>query len=419
MKCVMGRYIKYKFNGVVSDYKKNMIVKLIEYARDFSMTSVCLEELWKKYNLPFPIDFEGFEAMLHSFDMCLEFCLQDEEGKLAIDYNEGVRHYTSSLMVNEQIIALDSIIHNFFQNPNCTHEERKDFVRNIQEGLIPINTWMFSCMLERNNQVSLEEARWYYPNSDYQKIGRSIRSVTDVVMNVAEYENTETSELKVKALWPNYVIMRMLFGFSALCALMCDSSDGSIKYGDALIQIHLFLQMHFHNALLYRLELPISKVNTVKSIGERGADDHVTLMKIFVFDRQRTPTLIRIDLPHVRTPELHFNVLDVTGKRRDDNHWVIKTEQTADELIPVINSLKEEIEAQIPHTVCYADTDSKDERICLQEMEKFNVFDELCIKTLMGKDSSVELKKLGGFFSLPELERTTKNVIERGACKWL
>lgn len=108
---------------------------------------------------------------------------------------------------------------------------------------------------------------------------------------------------------------------------------------------------------------------------------------------------------------MHFNVIDSNGKKRDDNHHKINTEINLDELIPVLDGLKESLSSQTPHMCVHTDTDGDDEKEIFEEMNKFVLYDDLTLKYLTHKDYSNELKKVGGYLSIPKEEQNLMNVL--------
>lgn len=410
----MSAYKKFKYDGHVSEYKKNMIIKMIEYANGFCIKPEELEKEWDRHNLPLHIGFTDFNDLLQDFDNTTEFCIQDESGKIYFDYKyTKSQHYTVSYMANRFIMQIDKINAEFFSHNDHTVSEMSEYTEQVRTSLISVNTWLFSYLLSLpiHDDTSLEEVRMFYPNTEYLSLCNSLHRIVSSIEYASEYMPKENAQLHSLALYPSLIVLKNLSEFVSLCTLMCDSSDGSTRFIQPLTEIYLFLQYHFHDSYMYRLEIPISSVNTEKSIGERGPKDHTTLMKIYLFDKRRLPTLLRIDLPHNGSPFLHFNVIDSNGKKRDDNHYKINTEVDLDELIPILDGLKEALASQTPHMYVHTDTDGDKEKEIFEEMSKFVLYDELTLKYLTHEDYSNELKKVGGYLGIPKEERTLMNVL--------
>lgn len=71
------------------------------------------------------------------------------------------------------------------------------------------------------------------------------------------------------------------------------------------------------------MEMATRPVNSDKSSEERGMEDSTTQLKIFLFDRNRVPYLIRVDMPHKGEPDLHFNIRTAEDKHIAEDHTPI------------------------------------------------------------------------------------------------
>lgn len=367
-------YTKIRFDCSLSDYQRNIVLKIVEYAKAFEATADDIKYRWHVFQLPVPSVPSTFEELLKEFSDNHYFCLQDDTGKRYVDYMHH-RCHAPWLYMNQHIMVVDNLIASYRQQTSHSLDEIQQLSYNIITSLQQINSSIFNFNLhtafESNHEPTLEEATNFYPNQRYFSDSRALHKMVCTIVSMIQHTTKFPSE-KQYALYYLLLQERQLCFFSSLCGLMLDSFVGTEDFFKPLCHIESFMRMVFHDASLYRLELPKSPVNTLLPIGSRGSSAHTTIMKLFLFDRYGNRVFIRIDLPHVLTLTFHFNVEspDTQRYKKYDHHEIV-SEQKNDELIPVLDILKESILQQMPNSCVIADTDSKVEDKILKEMKKY------------------------------------------------
>lgn len=138
-------------------------------------------------------------------------------------------------------------------------------------------------------------------------------------------------------------------------------------------------------------------------------------MKLYLIDPHDKRIVVRIDLPHVRNPKFHFNVISPDDERYTNmNHAEIEAANHDDSLLPVLEILKDSIADQMSHMYIVQDTNVNDEKMILADMDKLITYRHMCLNYIVGKDYSKLLKKVAGYFRMsgsnigPILEKATE-----------
>lgn len=396
------RYATLKFRCALSDYQRNIILKIIEWVKGFCVKEEDLKAYWESYHLPMPIKPSSYAELLTTLDNHSQFCIHDTNGRKKIDY-DACHHYTPSIMMNDVIKGVDADIAKY-QGLTCpTDDDIEALALSLSQSLILINSnighYHFNANHSPTHTPSLEEGATYYPNRNYFSDARQLRSSIIGLINIYRDRSDEMPSSTLDATHSYLLLERNIFAFSAFCGLMLDAAVGTTAYRDPLHHIEGIIRHCFHDAELYRLEFPASPVDTSQTIGSRGPKAHTTIMKLYLIDRIGNRVIVRIDLPHVRSPKFHLNIDSPDCKIYDAlNHMEIDAIHHDDSLIPVLDSLKTSITEQMSHLLVVADTDLGDEKKILQDMEKHLTYRELCYNYLSpsSPDYSRSLKKVSG-----------------------
>lgn len=399
-------YIKIKFGGVLTDYQWNIILKIIEFVNDFKTNEKHLETYWLSYKLPSPINPKGFGELLRAIDNHSYFCIQDDKGKKYVDYFHH-RHYTPSLFMNEYIRAADDAIAKYRSYPCITADNCSELSYSLSLMLILINNVIFQFYLnnefELGKEPSFEESKTFFPNRFFLNNAKELHADITAVTEMEKMKLKVFPKKSLEAINAHLLRLRYICAFSALCGLMLDAVAGTNEFFDPLRHIENFLRLFFHDAELYRLELPASPVDTTIAIGSRNSQAHTTIMKLFLIDKDEHRVMLRIDLPHIRENKFHFNVLSPDEKKYNSlNHTEIEAYKHDDSLIQVLDILKTSIKEQIPNLYIVQDTNKKDEKEILRDMEKLITYRHMCLDYLNGKDYRKHQKKIAGFLHRPD-----------------
>lgn len=409
----MSRYNKIKFDGGLSDFKREQVAKLFLFTHSFCVEEKSFKERWDRYSLPLPIGYDDTDAILSVFHETDELCIQDDIGKLSVDV---VRSRDASICVyaNDAMTVLDRQIGDFRKLPEPTPEEMCTLLHQMYEAVVMVNSWMFTFQMRTSkDDISLDDVKMFYPHVGFMSQFQDSLSIVEAIKYVHEEKLEKDSDIQVLALHSPMQTYIQLVSFTMLCTLMMDAFCATLKYSRALIEIQRYIQFKYHNYHLYRIEIPKSSVNTQKPVEQRGSNDHTTLMKIYLFDRHKAPVLLRIDLPHSGSEFLHINQSTVKGEKLPDDHYQIECDQTVEEITPVLESLKESMMLQTPNLFECVDTDIKDEQQVFQDMLKFVDYNELCLKYLEKGDYTKELNKVAGYLGFREKPYDIKEVLTK------
>jgi len=90
-----------------------------------------------------------------------------------------------------------------------------------------------------------------------------------------------------------------------------------------------------------------------------------------------------------------------TSLHINGNHAEIEATNHDDSLIQVLDILKTSIKEQMPHLHVVDDTNDRDEKDILADMEKFITYRLMCLNYIVGKDYSKQQKKVAGYLKIP------------------
>lgn len=409
----MDNYNKIKFVETLSDFKREQIAKMFLFTHSFCVKEDGFKERWLRYGLPLPIGFNNTESLLSLFQDTSELCIQDDFKKLYVDALESLN---SSVCVyaNDAMMMLDRQMGDYRNLSSPNPKDMSKLLHQMYDAVVMINSWIFTFQMHASkDDLSFEKAKVFYPHVGFMSDFQNSESLVEAIKYVHDNKLESDSDIRVLALHSTIQVYMQLVSFTMLCALMLDAFCASIKYRRALIGIQRYIQIKYHNYYLYRVEIPTTSVDANKPVAQRGANDHTTLMKIFLFDRNRIPVLLRIDLPHSGSEFLHINQSTVKGEKLLCDHFEIECDQTAEEITPVLESLKKSMSLQTPNLFKQIDTNIRDEQQVFQEMQKFVDYNELCLKYLEKNDCTKELNKVAGFLGYREKPYDIKQVLTK------
>ena len=397
-------YTKIKFDCKLSDYQYTIVLKTIEWIKGFGVTPSLLQTIWEKYKLPSPISSCNYDELLDEINNHCFFCIQDDNCKRYVDYFHH-RHYMPSIMLNELIRNVDNSIAKYRAEEVKDSAAIENLSYTLTQSLILINSNISQSHLnssfELGQDPDFEEFRSFIPNRNYFENARLLHCDVTSVVNLQRYLPDKTPTKALKALNAHLLLEKHLCAFSALCGLMLDAAAGTRHYFDPLRSIENHIRLIFHDSELYRLELPASPVDTTVAIGSRGANAHTTIMKLYLIDSNDKRIIVRIDLPHVRNPKFHFKVVRPDdAKYTNMNHAEIEAANHDDSLLQVLEILKDSIKEQMPHMFIVQDTQAKEEKMILTDMEKLITYRHMCQNYIVGKDYNKQLKKVAGYFRM-------------------
>lgn len=325
-----------------------------------------------------------------------------------------------SIMLNEYILNVGNSIAKYQAEKVKDSAAIEKLSYTLTQSLILINSNISQSHLnnvfELRKETDFEEFNSFFPNHGYFKNAQLLHRDVVSVVELKKILLDKAPAKALEALNAHLLLEKHLCAFSALCGLMLDAAAGTRHYFEPLRSIENHIRLICHDSELYRLELPASPVDTTKVIGSRGANAHTTIMKLYLIDSNDKRIIVRIDLPHVRSPKFHFNVISPDdAKYANMNHAEIEAANHDDTLLHVLEILKDLIKKQMPHLYIVQDTNEKDEKMILADMEKLITYRHMCLNYIVGQDYSKQLKKVAGYFRMsgssiePVLEKATEH----------
>lgn len=401
-KNVGPHYKTIKFDAILSDYQLNMILKIIEYAKGFVLSTDGLKGYWEKYNLPIPVKPVSYVLLLEAMNGSSHICIQDINSKNDYDYL-AYRHYALPLLMNESISAMDKGISDY----------RNGIVgilklsQTLSQSLMFINSEIYKffieAMLDDDVNPELELLNSALPNRDFFYVAKELNDFIQGFYNAYDNLPGVLPNSTILALNAALILERNKCSFSAFCGLLLDAVWGTEEYLKPLRNIEYQIQHRFQGAELYRLEIPSTPVDTSIPIGTRGPNAHTTLMKIFLIDTEGDRVLVRIDLPHANSLKFHINVnCPDSSKYSVLSHCEIEADRHDDSLNRVLDSLKASISEQMPHLLVIQDTDREDENQILEDMRKYIDYLTLCSNYICNQSYEKQLRKVAGYLKISD-----------------
>ena len=154
-----------------------------------------------------------------------------------------------------------------------------------------------------------------------------------------------------------------------------------------------FFLREFHNAYIFRIEIPASPFDEKVNIEDRGSGDHTTRMKRYLYDTKRIPYVVRVDMPHKgegNENKLHFNV-ETIDEESSLNHTVIDCVNTnpADLLKVMIDNMRR----ISPGILDIKDSYKEDDKQMLDYMKAFNTYDDMSMAYFQRKDDQTAVEE--------------------------
>lgn len=387
-------YFKLKFNNKeLSDYEFLLWVKLFYYMKHNEETSnqspspCLLNSIRQEYNLPIPtndLDSDALFIIMNSHDWIK---IQDNTGK----------YLFGPFSKSEWMVPSFSI--NRFQRSfnRATDILRSQIISgDITDELREKTMWMLDCIRGLNYYVGhflgsyvtsheqdipdKDHIKQLSPYSDYQNVCKELYGIIMSICNIPkkDWESSGfANEMRMPVLLPKFIEMKGIAAFSCLSGFFIDASYFSFDYEEPLINILFFLHFNFHNSLLWRIDFAASPLNIGTPVEQRGQKDNTTQLKIYLFDSQDRPRVIRIDMPHKGGEEekcLHFNVKPVFEGENFD-HQVITG--NCKQIQFILESVREAMIRECFCLINIKDSNEKADDDILEEMQRFLAYDTI------------------------------------------
>ena len=186
-------------------------------------------------------------------------------------------------------------------------------------------------------------------------------------------------------------IMQGYCAFVSFCSSLLIATLSDEKYHESLLDMMCFFLYNFHNAYIFRIEIPDAPLNEKLSVEERGSEAHTTRMKIYLYDRNRVPYVVRVDMPHKGSDDenkLHFNVETLNGDSALNHQTIDCYNSNPSDLL---NVMIENMRRISPGILNIKDSYKEDDKRMLEMMKGFNAYDDMCMAYFYKKENQTAI----------------------------
>lgn len=421
-----------KFTKPLTEYAQLIWIKLAYYTRDFEVNLESLKSEIESFSLEYPKE-KSLEDVLKILQESKSITLIDSDKQkhvtLTNDLNIRIQDITRQVDDPNYIIKWDNSykyqsllvnrynqsINNYFlelyseiskkkpsQKLRAISNELFQFlsIHVIQVGDFFMQLWQ----TEGNKDIDLSLFLNHKPIAkqfDYRGLNELV-----AVMCVEENSNDIAN---FTLLFPMIVLLRGYCAFSVLISFVIDAQTSS--FPDAYLKITHFLLEHFQDSSIYLITRPLSDIKKNVPTNNRGSESNTTRLKIFLFDKNMVPTLLRFDLPHKGEPCLHINVHTQKGKTHLDHFHLEEGSQDVDDFFEFIH---DQMLQETQYLFKWNDSYKEDDNYTLDQMQHFVDYHNQCYryiqdKFLLHKMSDSEEKKC--ISQLKDSYKTFKDVL--------
>lgn len=392
-------YVKLRFPGVLSPTERYLWKSLFKYTHDYDISFKDFKIIVETFFIPLPENY-SLEDVYRSMPNHRWVKLQDDNGKLLcgpFEEMDGSLDFSLTRYL-KQLDELFSELNDYFDDYHLDVRFGQ-LCSMLRDNLVLTNCTFsqFFIRLFIQEQGEVPEKVRTYCNPDGVTLYHS-----DVLMSyvgIALFSgvmNKADSPYDVKFLLDGvYSTVRIMQGycaFVAFCSSLLIATLSDLKYQDSLLDMMCFFLYNFHNSYIFRIEIPNAPLNEQKSIEERGSEDHTTRMKIYLYDVNRVPYVVRVDMPHKGDGDeskLHFNVETLDGDS-PLNHKAIDcvVSNPADLLDVMIDNMRR----MTPNILSIKDSYKEDDKRMLELMKAFNAYYDLCMAFFMKNENQAALE---------------------------
>lgn len=389
------------FKNNLTEYQRLIWIKLAYYTRDFLITKENLQSGINSFNLEWPQELD-IESILKALQESNYIVFSDPKKKIKIELTKNIEntidsfnkskklvsnhsnidnsHKFQSIIVNEFNLSINDIYDQLYtelQKENPSNE-----IGNISRRLfcfltshvIQVGDFFMKNWQAENKIINYTKFCKHKPIAnqlDYKYLDRLINYIC--ISN--KFKSGKDAVRNFILLYPMLILLRGYCAFSILISFMIDAQSSSFTIGYQ--KITRFLLEHFQDSSIYLITRPISLCKKSESASNRGAESHTTRLKIYLYDKNRTPTLLRFDLPHKGVPNLHINVKTMSGKT-SLNHS--KIEEKFSGIDYFFNFIHEQMIIETPHLFTWKDLNKAEDSKILNNMKDFLDYEKQCFK---------------------------------------
>jgi hypothetical protein len=424
------------FDADLTIYELLIWKKIVFYVRDFSVSNESLLKEIKEFNLAMPSNLEAtrilpilqksdaicfkdnrkeehFEIVSKDIDAYNRYCENHKEEDLEI-YLRSFRinsYKYQDLMINKWNKSLNDIYAKLYSE--LAKEDTSDNIEKLANEL-------FQYLATHVNQVS----QFFLTYSQANKLEMSIdefcnikpirhqfdfRGFPRMINTICSIDKSEKHKNSIKyftLLYPTIILLRGYCAFSTFIALFLDAQNIKI-FPSGFSKLIRFMLENFQDSSIYKIETPSSPPIHSDSISSRGAESYTTRLKIYVFDKEMNPILLRFDLPHKGENVLHVNVLNLTNNSSLDHY---KLEANSPDIDKFFDPIIQQMVIETQNLFIFKNTNKEDDNNVLKNMKDLIYYDELCLLYLFRLSledkveiSNKELKLIKNFSFVPKL----------------
>ena len=379
-------YEKLKFEGVLSPTERYLWTSLFKYIHDYGVTFEDFKAIIELYYMPKPINI-SLEDVYNSLPEHRWVKLQDDKGKhLYGPFEELDTQLDFSLI--RYLRVQDNIfteLRSYFDNYHLDFGIGKLGSR-LRDNLIITNCsfsqFIINLFLQETGEVPERIKTYGSPDGVTLYHSEVLMSFLGRVVFYG-LEIKEESPINKKYLLDGFYstvkIMQGYCAFVSFCSSLLIATLSDEKYHESLLDMMCFFLYNFHNAYIFRIEIPNAPLDEKLSVEERGSEAHTTRMKIYLYDRNRVPYVVRVDMPHKGSDEenkLHFNVETLDGESAL-NHQAIDCRNSNPS--DLLNVMIENMRRISPGILNIKDSYKEDDKRMLEMMKGFNAYDDMCM----------------------------------------
>lgn len=391
-------YEKLKFEGVLSPTERYLWTSLFKYIHDYGVTFEDFKAIIELYYMPKPINI-SLEDVYNSLPEHRWVKLQDDKGKhLYGPFEELGTQLDFSLI--RYLRVQDNIfteLRSYFDNYHLDFGIGKLGSR-LRDNLIFTNCsfsqFIINLFLQETGEVPERIKTYGSPDGVTLYHSEVLMSFLGRVVFYG-LEIKEESPINKKYLLDGFYstvkIMQGYCAFVSFCSSLLIATLSDEKYHESLLDMMCFFLYNFHNAYIFRIEIPNAPLDEKLSVEERGSEAHTTRMKIYLYDRNRVPYVVRVDMPHKGSDEenkLHFNVETLDGESAL-NHQAIDCRNSNPS--DLLNVMIENMRRISPGILNIKDSYKEDDKRMLEMMKGFNAYDDMCMAYFYRMDNQTAI----------------------------
>ncbi len=384
--CSVSDYKKLKFNGNLTPTDRYLWISIFLYLHSYKVSLEDLKDIVESYYMPMPIN-TNLADLHNELPKHRWLKLQDDSGKLLIGpYEELSSELDFSLIryLRVQNDLFSELRQYFDKEPLSPHIAKLGEKLKSNLILTNISFFQFIAKLFILYEGEVPEDVRTYGSPDGLTFFHSdvlISAITLVVFYGIEQKDESPINVQLlnDGLYSTVKIMQGYCAFVSFCSSLLIAVLSDAKYQDSLFDMMCFFLRNFHNSYIFRIEIPQTPLSEKSAVADRGSKDHTTRMKIYLYNTERVPYVVRVDMPHKGEEgenKLHFNVETLDGSSVL-NHKAIdcKNSNPAD----LLNIMIENMRRMTPDILNIKDSYKEDDRCMLEIMKGFNAYDDLCM----------------------------------------